>query len=151
MNSIPVLAELAKKVARVHGDSHPELIEMDTLCQSVINELTVHMQKEEHILFPYIKELWQAKQSGNKISRPPFGSIQNPVRMMEAEHVEVGDEMEQIRQLSSNYTLPIDACTSYRVLFSKLQEFERDLHQHIHLENNILFVKAIELENELLK
>ena len=150
VNSIPVLAELSNKVARVHGDSHPELVEMNTLCSSVINELTSHMQKEEQILFPYIKELWQAKQQGTKVNRPPFGSIQNPINIMEAEHVEVGDEMELIRNLSSNYTLPIDACTSYRVLFSKLQEFERDLHQHIHLENNILFVKAIELEKEVM-
>jgi len=151
VNSLPMLYELTRKVARVHGDRHPELLEIASHFNNVAEELSSHMQKEEHILFPYIKELYNAKVAGSKISPPPFGTIQNPINMMEAEHVAVGDEFETIKTLSNNYTLPVDACTSYRVLFSKLEEFEKDLHQHIHLENNILFPKAIELEKELLE
>jgi regulator of cell morphogenesis and NO signaling len=84
------------------------------------------------------------------MGRPGFGSIENPIRMMEMEHVSAGEAMEKIKLLSGNYTPPPEACNSYRVLFAKLHEFEQDLHNHIHLENNILFPKAIELEKSLL-
>ncbi len=83
------------------------------------------------------------------MARPPFGTIANPINMMEAEHTSAGSSMEAIETLSSRFTVPADACMSYRVLFSKLKEFQQDLHQHIHLENNILFPKALELEAEL--
>lgn len=147
----PFLEELSAKVARVHGGHHPELLEIQRHSQSVIEELTMHMHKEEMILFPYIKQLAQAKKTGMSIARPPFGTIANPINMMEAEHVSAGEDLQAIEELSERFTPPEDACMSYRVLFAKLQEFQQDLHQHIHLENNILFPKALQLEEELLK
>lgn len=150
-SAIPFLDELSIKVARVHGDHHPELIEIEQYTQEVIEELTMHMQKEENILFPYIKKLAEAKKNNESINPPPFGTIANPINMMEAEHTSAGSAMESIEDLSSRFTPPHDACMSYRVLFAKLQEFQSDLHQHIHLENNILFPKALKLEKELLK
>ena len=107
------------------------------------------MPKEERILFPYIKQLEEAKKNGTKMDRPAFGTIQSPINMMEMEHEAAGSSMEAIRTLTNNYELPADACATYRVAFSKLQEFEDDLFNHIHLENNILFPKAIALEKEL--
>jgi regulator of cell morphogenesis and NO signaling len=148
--AIPFLDELSKKVARVHGDNHEELIEIEEHTQAVINELTQHMRKEEMILFPYIKELVRAKKEKTPLAPSPFGTIANPIHMMEAEHTSAGGGMAAIEELSNHFTPPVDACMSYQVFFAKLQEFEQDLHQHIHLENNILFPKAIKLEAELM-
>lgn len=147
--AIPFIDELSKKVARVHGDNHPELWEIARHTQAVINELNRHMPKEEIILFPYIKEMVQAKKNITPLSTPPFGTIVNPIRMMEEEHTSAGSALEAIAELSNRFTPPADACMSFSVLFAKLQEFQQDLHQHIHLENNILFPKAIRLEAEL--
>ena len=108
------------------------------------------MKKEENILFPYIKQLALAKKNKEQMSPSAFGSIENPINMMESEHTLVGGFAEKMRELSNNYTPPADACSSYTVLFAKLDEFEKDLHQHIHLENNILFPGAVQLEKELL-
>lgn len=148
--AMPMLDEFSSKVARVHGDSHPEVILIAEHYNAVANELKAHMPKEEQMLFPYIKEMVTAKNQGTSLNPAGFGSIANPIKMMEDEHVSAGENMEKIRELSGNFTLPEDACSSYSVLFGKLEEFEQDLHRHIHLENNILFKKAIELEKELL-
>jgi regulator of cell morphogenesis and NO signaling len=148
-NSHPMLFEFSQKVARVHGSRHAEVVDIAHYYNEVAEELQLHMHKEEMILFPYIKELAIAKRNGTPMERPQFGSIQNPINMMEAEHESAGGNMEKIRELSNNFTPPEDACNSYRVLFAKLKEYEADLHHHIHLENNILFKKAIELEKEL--
>lgn len=148
-NSHPMLFEFSQKVARVHGSRHAEVVDITHYYNEVAEELQLHMHKEEMILFPYIKELAIAKRNGTPMERPQFGSIQNPINMMEAEHESAGGNMEKIRELSNNFTPPEDACNSYRVLFAKLKEYEADLHHHIHLENNILFKKAIELEKEL--
>ena len=147
-DSHPILFELSAKVARVHGDRHPELIEIANYFNEVAEELNFHMQKEEMILFPYIKELFKAKREGRIPEKPAFGTIKNPIDMMEAEHLSAGGNMEEIKKLSNDFTPPVDACNSYRVLFGKLNEYDKDLHHHIHLENNILFVKAIALEKE---
>ncbi|HEU5292109.1 MAG TPA: iron-sulfur cluster repair di-iron protein [Cyclobacteriaceae bacterium] len=148
--AVPFLDELSAKVSRVHGDRHPELIEIEQLTQDVIQELTMHMPKEEMILFPYVKQLVHAKRNSTSIVPPPFGTIANPINMMEAEHTSAGGAMEAIEELSNRFTPPADACMSYQVLFAKLKEFQQDLHQHIHLENNILFPKALKLEEELI-
>lgn len=150
-HAIPIIYEYTQKVAKVHGDRHPEAIEIAGDFLKVADELNRHMMKEENVLFPYIKKLAEAKKNGTAVEPPPFGTIQNPIRMMELEHVEVGDVMENINRLTNAYAPPADACTTFRLSFAKLKEFEEDLHQHIHLENNILFPKAIELEKELLK
>lgn len=149
VDSHPFLFEISQKVARVHGDRHPELVDIANYYVEVAEELQMHMYKEEHILFPYIKELVKADKNNTPIERPSFGTIQNPINMMEEEHLSAGGNMESIRTLSNNFTIPEDACNSYRVLYSKLHEFESDLHQHIHLENNILFKKAIALEQKI--
>ncbi len=147
---IPVLYTHTQKVATVHGSHHPEVIKIAEAFESVAAEFQQHMQKEEQILFPYIISLVEAKKTGSPSGRSPFGSVQNPIRMMEQEHQTAGDEMYGIRSLSNSYTPPEDACTTFRVSYQELQEFEKDLHQHVHLENNILFPKAIALEQQLL-
>lgn len=146
----PLLLEFSAKVARVHGDRHPELIEIERLFNNVAQELNFHMHKEEMVLFPYIKRLNDTQKQGLTLTPPSFGTIENPIAMMESEHTSAGENLERIKELSGNFTPPADACNSYRVLFAKLREYETDLHQHIHLENNILFPEAIRLEKELL-
>jgi regulator of cell morphogenesis and NO signaling len=145
-DALPMLFELTVKVARVHGDRHPETVDIARCFDAVARELQTHMYKEERILFPYIKEIAAARREGRTPANPGFGSIAHPINMMEAEHESAGGFMEEINRLSDGFTPPEDACTSYRVLYAKLQEFEQDLHRHIHLENNILFPKAIEME-----
>ena len=151
VEAIPFLEELSLKVVRVHGNSHSELIEIDSQIRQLTDELSMHMHKEELILFPYIKQLVGARRNGQTLGPPPFGTIANPISMMEIEHVAAGGAMEAIEELSNHFNPPADACTSYRVLFAKLQEFQMDLHQHVHLENNILFPKALKLEEESTK
>lgn len=140
----PQIREFSAKVARVHGERHPETIEIFLAWEELAQELATHMLKEENILFPYLRELSFALQKG--VPAPSSGSVENPLRAMESEHESAGALMAKIRQLSNNYTAPEDGCTTYRVLFSLLQEFEEDLHRHIHLENNILFPKARQAE-----
>ena len=147
--ALPSMLTHTQKVASVHGERHPEVIEIAARFAVVAGELQRHMMKEENILFPYIKTLVQAKRTKSAIHRPPFGSAQNPIRMMEAEHASAGDEMYEIRSLSSSYTPPADACTTFKVSYLELQQFELDLHQHVHLENNILFPHAIALEQQV--
>lgn len=147
---IPILYTHTQKVAAVHGSNHPEVIEIAKHFESVAIELHQHMGKEEQMLFPFINMLLASKRKNERISVPPFGTVQNPIRMMEAEHQHAGDEMYSIRTLSNEYTPPADACTTYRVTYQELQDFERDLHQHVHLENNILFPAALALERELI-
>jgi regulator of cell morphogenesis and NO signaling len=140
---------ILQKVLMVHGKRHPELEEISTGFEAVRNEMATHMIKEEQVLFPYITRLAEADRDGRKNARPAFGSVQNPIRVMMAEHDSSGSEMHRIRKLSLDYTPPFDACNSYRVLFKLLEEFENDLHLHVHLENNILFPKAILLEESI--
>ncbi|MCC7301342.1 MAG: iron-sulfur cluster repair di-iron protein [Bacteroidia bacterium] len=150
VRTIPTLYEYTQKVSKVHGGEHPEVKEIADDFLKAVDELNRHMMKEEHILFPYIKVLVEAEKAGTQVSPPGFGTIANPIRMMEMEHELVGDVMDHIEKLSSGFNPPPDACNTYRVSFAKLKEFTDDLHQHIHLENNILFPKAIELEKKLL-
>jgi len=145
-----LIAQYSNKVAKVHGDHNPEVIEINDLFMAIANELNMHMHKEEMILFPFIRQLANAKKSGQSIDPPHFGTIQNPINMMEMEHVDAGDIMKQITELSNNFTPPEHACNTYRALYAKLEEYQDDLFEHIHLENNILFPKAIKLEQELI-
>lgn len=147
--ALPMLDEFSIKVARVHGNANPEVIEIASHYQAVAMELRIHMQKEEVILFPYIRQIAEAKRNHEPLSVPLFGSVRNPVSMMESEHESAGNALEAIKELSNDFTPPGYACNTYRVLFAKLKEFDDDLRQHIHLENNILFPKAIMFEDEL--
>lgn len=148
--AIPQILPLAQKVAEVHGANHSEVIQMNELFKQLANELLMHMQKEEVVLFPYIKKLVAAEASGGCEDESCFGSISSPISVMEMEHETAGIILKQLYRLSDGYTTPEDACNTYRVLYGKLKEFEDDLHRHIHLENNILFPKAIELEQAML-
>ncbi len=147
---LPVMRHHADKVARVHGVRHPETVEIASLFNELANELETHMMKEEGILFPYVKTLVAAGRRGEPVVPPMFGTIGNPINVMEIEHDAAGEALHEIRRLSSGYTLPDDACTTYSVLYQELSEFEADLHRHVHLENNILFPRTIELEQELM-
>jgi regulator of cell morphogenesis and NO signaling len=147
---IPVISLHTDKVASVHGQNHPETLQIADLFLAVRDELEGHMMKEERILFPQIKQMVLNQKENSQFYPPPFGTIQNPIRMMEFEHTSAGDALYQIRELSNNYTHPEDACNTFKALYSELKEFEEDLHKHIHLENNILFPKSITLEAELL-
>lgn len=149
--NIPLLSEFTQKIARVHGERHPELQHIADLFTDVAAELQQHMMKEEKILFPYIIKLQTAYKNKSEIGPSPFGTVRNPIAMMEMEHDNAGSLLKQMREISSNYKLPDDACETYLVTYQKLDEFENDLHQHIHLENNILFPKAIELEEKLIR
>ncbi len=148
--SLPAILTHTRKVASVHGERHPEVIEIANRFAAVATDLQQHMMKEEKMLFPYIKALVHAQRMNTTLSRPPFGSVQNPIRMMEAEHASAGDEMYEVRSLSSSYAPPPDACTTFKVSYLELQEFELDLHRHVHLENNILFPKSLALEQQIL-
>lgn len=147
--TLPELRGYAAKVAGVHGSHHPELLTIQKLVEEINDELTGHLVKEEKVLFPYIKELVAAKDKNAPAQAVHFGTVQNPINMMEMEHEMVGRNLEEIRMLSQDYSLPEDACASYGLLYKMLEEFEDDLHTHIHLENNILFPKALELEKSL--
>lgn len=143
---IPVIKSYLDRICNAHGDRHPELIKMSELFDVTAGELAKHMKKEELILFPYIHHLAKAKDSGYKINRPSFGSVKSPIRMMNHEHDAEGERFRRIAQLCDNYAVPADGCNTYKVAFGLLKEFEEDLHLHIHLESNILFPKAIEME-----
>ena len=145
-DALPVLLEHARKIAKVHGGRHPELVRVARLVEQIDAEMTSHMMKEEHILFPYIVELASAAERGAPAPRAPFGTVDNPLRMMEAEHESAGEATFEIRQLTNGYTVPADGCATYTVCLRELDAFEKDLHAHVHLENNILFPKASALE-----
>jgi len=141
------LGPLLEKVCSVHGKNHPELLHVRASFAGLAQELTMHMMKEEIVLFPYIVRMEEAVLQHEPVLPPPFGSVQNPVAMMEHEHESAGNALRAMRKASGGYTSPADACISYQTLYKALAEFEADLHQHIHLENNILFPRAIAMEN----
>jgi len=145
--NIPILLDLSEKVATRHGKTNPELDQVRQKVNAMANELTLHLKKEETILFPYIKQLESQGASGGQISQS-FGSVKEPVAVMENDHDIVGQLAEDIKSLTHDYSLPENACNSYGLLYKKLEDFENDLHMHIHLENNILFPKAIALESK---
>jgi regulator of cell morphogenesis and NO signaling len=140
------LEPLLAKVCSVHGQRHPELAKIKQLFAGLSQELTMHMMKEEQVLFPYISRMEEAVLERRPIMPPMFGTVQNPVQMMIQEHDDAGQALHEMRELSAGYTPPQDACISFQTLYRTLDEFERDLHQHIHLENNILFPRAVEME-----
>jgi regulator of cell morphogenesis and NO signaling len=144
--SIPPLKKNLEKICQVHGEHHPELFQIKELFNGSADALTLHMQKEENVLFPYIQQLELAKKENTSLPRAHFGSVSNPIEMMLAEHQNEGERFDEISRLSNHYTLPEGGCTTYEVTLKQLSDFENDLHRHIHLENNILFPKAIELE-----
>lgn len=146
--NLPMLREYTKKIAKVHYDTNPELKDIYKIFLEVASELEQHMMKEEQILFPYIKKMLNPEKYSEAGGCGSFGSVENPINMMENEHENAGEAFRKIRELSQDFDYPPHACNTYIVTFKKLQEFEEDLHRHIHLENNILFPKAIQMEKE---
>lgn len=144
----PVIGQYLDKLCKVHGERHPELFEIKKLFKISAAEMENHMQKEEVVLFPFIKMMTAAIKDNKTIAQPHFGTVDNPIAMLKGDHETEGNLFAKISELSSNYTPPIDACETYKVAFAMLQEFEQNLHKHIHLENNILFHKAKELEEQ---
>lgn len=147
--AIPRIGGFVDKLVEVHGARHPELAFLAAAFQRLAVDLIQHMRKEERVLFPFIRDL-EEHQTSHLCSTllSPFGSVENPIRMMEHEHRDAGDELAAIRELTGGYVTPADGCTTYRVCMSELQAFERDLHRHIHIENNILFPKAVAMEEQ---
>lgn len=141
------LDALVEKVCSVHGQNHRELLRVKSLFKFLCEDLGPHMAKEESVLFPYIIKLEEAALQKETSPAPAFGTVKNPVRMMMLEHETVGSLLRDVRDASAEYSVPPDGCISYQTLYQALVEFELDLHQHIHLENNILFPRAIEMEN----
>jgi regulator of cell morphogenesis and NO signaling len=137
----PRIEGLLAKVVNRHGANHPELNEMQDVFGAMSQELAMHLMKEEQVLFPLIERLI----AGAPAPMP----LHCPVSRMFEEHEDAGELLQSLRRLTSNYTPPPEACMSYRALYQALEEFEHDLHQHIHLENNILFPKAIRLEESV--
>ena len=140
------MGPLFEKVCGVHGQSHPELLQLRSTFAALAQELGMHMMKEEVVLFPYILRMEEAVIAHESILPPPFGTVQNPINMMEQEHDSAGSALRTMRQASNGYTAPAEACVSYQALYRALAEFEADLHQHIHLENNILFPRTLAME-----
>ncbi|MFN3802648.1 iron-sulfur cluster repair di-iron protein [Belliella pelovolcani] len=147
--TIPALKIYLPKLAAVHGGRHPELFAVAQEFLLAADALTTHMKKEELVLFPYIKAMEEADSSGFSLSEAHFGHINNPIGMMEHEHDTEGERFRKIAALTNGYTCPPDGCQTYKVAFAMLKEFEEDLHTHIHLENNILFPKAVNLYQKL--
>lgn len=136
--ALPHLGEMAEKVFRVHGENHPELRTVLEVFSGLYAELDSHMFKEENILFPAIRRIEQGQ-----LPREAAAQLFGPISVMEAEHDSAGRALEQLRELTLNYMPPAGACNTYRGLFAGLEELERDLHWHIHKENNILFPRAL--------
>lgn len=140
--ALPVIAAHTRKLATVHGPANPALVEIAEIFERVCEDMDTHMIKEERILFPYIERLAATRRAGLEMYPAPFGDVSNPIRMMEEEHEHAGAAMARIRELARDYAVPEHGCTTWRVTLQELEAFERDLHTHVHLENNVLFPKA---------
>ena len=148
-NEMPLIDAYLQKVSSKHGGRHPELYKIFQTFSAVKEEMEGHMKKEELILFPRIKEVQKLADNEKAQLQTGIGYLQSPITIMEQEHDHAGSLLNDIRTLSNDYTPPQDACTTYRLSFAALRAFELDLHQHVHLENNILFPKAIEMFRDL--
>ncbi len=146
---VQVLQQYLEKLCKVHGERHPELFEIRDEFNGCAAAMAVHMKKEELVLFPFIKQLEKALREGGAPPLPHFGTVNNPVQMMMEDHDAEGKRFRHIKQLSWGYANPPDGCVTYSTAMRMLQEFEADLHKHIHLENNILFPRAVALERDL--
>jgi regulator of cell morphogenesis and NO signaling len=143
-----IIMQFLNKLCSVHGGNHPEFFKINQLFTECAGELAQHMKKEELMLFPFIKKMVKAKETDEALAQPPFGTVSNPIAMMMHEHDAEGERFREIASLTNDYQAPSDGCTTYKVTYAMLKEFEENLHTHIHLENNILFPKAMIMEKE---
>jgi regulator of cell morphogenesis and NO signaling len=145
--ALPRLRSLVTTVIKAHGAQHGDMLgQVKELFEALDTELSSHLLKEEQVLFPYIVALEMHRRQGEAKPQACFGSLQNPIRQMEHEHESAGGALIKLREATYDYALPPDACPTFRAMYEELQRMEADLHQHIHLENNILFPRAIESE-----
>lgn len=149
-NEITRLSALMEKVSRKHGEAHPELFDLEKSFTELCDDLTPHLKKEENVLFPFIKHLEMSEKNNLSSPQPPFGTVKNPVRMMMVEHDTAGDILKRMREITKDYALPEGVCPSFQALYFGLEELEKDLHRHIHLENNVLFPDAVKLEQKVI-
>lgn len=147
---LPGLQDMGAKVARAHLERHPGVVEVSATLNAIAGDLEPHMMKEERVLFPYVAEMARAERLGASVEASCFGSVENPIRMMEMEHDAVGGLLLELRRQTSGFTIPDDGCSTFRGLYHGLAELERELHEHIHVENNVLHVRARALEERLL-
>jgi regulator of cell morphogenesis and NO signaling len=144
-SSMPTIRQYLARLVEVHGTRHPELVRVLSFFDTIVRDLSQHLVKEERVLFPFVRELETHVAAGGLVCSP-FGTVRNPIRMLQREHRDAAEELGAIRELTQGYAAPDDGCATYRVCMAELQRFERDLHRHVHLENNVLFPKAIALE-----
>jgi regulator of cell morphogenesis and NO signaling len=144
--ALPQIGQVTRKVAAAHGERHSEVLNVEHLFRLLVQELEPHMMKEEQVLFPFVGQMEAALEQGQRAPAPFFGTVGNPIRAMVQEHEGAGELLRQLRNVTRDYRLPDDACTTYTALYNALQELEHDLHRHIHLENNILFPRALQME-----
>ncbi|HEX8764201.1 MAG TPA: iron-sulfur cluster repair di-iron protein [Candidatus Acidoferrum sp.] len=147
--ALPRVSTLLAMVRTKHGGNHPELARIEEEFLGLEREMYAHMQKEEQILFPYMEKLERAEEGKEELEPPFFQTVQNPVRMMMQEHDSAGEALKAMRKLSHGYQPPTEACESYREVYRSLEEFAADMRTHVHLENNILFPRAVELEAKM--
>jgi regulator of cell morphogenesis and NO signaling len=145
-DSIPRVRALLAKIREKHGEKHREIEEIEKLFGDVAREMTAPMQKEEQILFPYIDSVERSASGNGSLEPPFFQTVKNPIHAMMKVHDSVGELVRRIFKASNEYKAPADACTSYQATYQELRQFEEDLHLHVHLENNILFPRVVELE-----
>jgi len=150
INAIPHIQPLIDRVVEIHGENHSELKLIKDLFRQLSNELLLHMQKEELVLFPFIKKLTEAESGFNPITPPAFGSVKSPISVMNMEHRTSSLMLNKLFRLGNGYQIPDDADETFHELYINLKEFDDDLRRHIHIEDNILFPKTIELEKTLL-
>lgn len=146
---LPLIEGRIERVNQKHSGKYPEMIEIKSKFQKLKKELEEHTAKEENVLFPYIKKLRDTVDTKSELEVPPFGSIDNPIKVMEREHTDAGLALEEIKSLTKNFKVEEVYCNTHKILIKELEHLYKDLHIHIHLENNILFIKAKILEEEL--
>jgi len=147
---MPRISERLLKVMRVYGEKDAAtLSSLPQVYEGLRDELESHLAKEEQILFPFVERIESLSMNKQPLPALPFGSIGNPIHCMEAEHDDAGNALRLMRTATNNYALPAHACVTYKALFDSLQDLEADLHMHIHLENNILFPRVVEMERKM--
>lgn len=139
------IAAYAHKISDVHGGKHPEVIKIATIFDKIVSDMKGHLIEEEEVLFPAIKRAEAVKKKGASPAKEDKETIRSSLEKLQREHEEIGDAVHEIRHLANNYAIPEDVCNSFVVTYKKLKEFEDDLHRHVHLENNILFPKAMQI------
>lgn len=148
--TVPLLRQYLKKLVAVHSNAAPYLSELSALFTESSGNLVQHMKKEELVLFPFIRKMAETQAAGAALAPPHFGTVENPIAVMQDDHEQEGEHFRKMELISGGFTIPEWACNTFAVTMNLLREFQDDLHMHIHLENNILFPKALELERTLL-